>query len=500
MPRNTAVFGPTFAGAGVVRSADITKSSLYGRSAPHYGMPKGHLPVRSYLAVPVVSHAGEVLGGLFFGHPEVGVFSPSHEETMVAIAAHAAVAIDNASLFKDAQREIERRRDAEVALRESEARLRDLLATLDLGTLLARDIDGVIRFWSEGCERLFGWTAAEAVGRNTHALLCSEFPVPQAEVKAALERDGEWVGDLRQRTRDGREVVVAVHKMLRRDADGQPAAVLECLTDVTAQRRTETALRASEARLQEVQADLLHVSRISAAGQMASALAHELNQPLTAATTAVRAARRMLADPPGDTAALAEIREAMDLAAEQTLRAGQIIRRLRDFVAREGEADKQLEDVAKLAEDAAALALVGAQERGIRVDFRFDAPLPPVIVDRIQIQQVLLNLVRNALDAMTQEDDDRVPHSRELSLTATLAEPDMVEVAVADTGPGIAPELTGRLFSAFASTKPGGMGIGLSICRSIIKAHGGRLWAEPRDRGTVFRFTLPTAAPDAAFK
>jgi GAF domain-containing protein len=105
MPRNTAIFGQTFTGAGVVRSADITKSSRYGRSAPHYGMPKGHLPVRSYLAVPLVSHSREVLGGLFFGHPEAGVFSPRHEETMVGIAAHAAVAIDNASLFKEAQRE-----------------------------------------------------------------------------------------------------------------------------------------------------------------------------------------------------------------------------------------------------------------------------------------------------------------------------------------------------------------------------------------------------------
>jgi two-component system sensor kinase FixL len=173
---------------------------------------------------------------------------------------------------------------------------------------------------------------------------------------------------------------------------------------------------------------------------------------------------------------------------------------LRDFVARDGEADKQVEDLAKLAEEASTLALVGAKERGVQVGFHFGPRLPPVLVDRIQIQQVLLNLIRNALEAMVQEEDEGMPRRRELTLTAALAEPDMVEVAVADTGPGIAPEIAGRLFNAFVSTKPGGMGMGLSICRSIIEAHGGRLWAEanPGGGGAIFRFKLPAAPLDAA--
>ena len=177
-----------------------------------------------------------------------------------------------------------------------------------------------------------------------------------------------------------------------------------------------------------------------------------------------------------------EVREAMDLAAEQVLRGGQIVRRLRDFVAR-GEADPRLESLPRLAEEAAALALVGARERGVAVALRLDPGLPAVLADRIQVQQVLFNLMRNALEAMG---DGEVPagggggaprRRRELVVSAAPAGPGAVEVAVADTGPGLAPELAGRLFEPFVSTKPGGMGVGLSICRTIVEAHSGRIWA-----------------------
>ncbi|MDO9714205.1 sensor histidine kinase [Paracraurococcus lichenis] len=141
---------------------------------------------------------------------------------------------------------------ADAALRASEVRLRDLLATLDLGAFMACDLDGKIRFWSVGCERLYGWTAAEAVGHAAHDLLGTAFPLPRADIEATLQRDGEWNGDLRHRTRDGREVAAAVHKVLRRDAEGRPAGVLESVIDVTAQRQAEAALAESEARLRSV--------------------------------------------------------------------------------------------------------------------------------------------------------------------------------------------------------------------------------------------------------
>ena len=178
------------------------------------------------------------------------------------------------------------------------------------------------------------------------------------------------------------------------------------------------------------------------------------------------------------------------------MRAGQIVRQLRDFVARDGEADKKLEDLAKLIRDAGTLALVGASVFSVNAKLLLDPELPPVLVNRVQIQQVLLNLMRNALEAMAQGvgGGHDAPSRRMLTVTAARSGADTVEVAVADTGPGLAPEIAGRLFKAFASTKQGGMGMGLSICRSIVEAHDGRLWVEPNPGGgAVFRFTLPSS-------
>ena len=279
------------------------------------------------------------------------------------------------------------------------------------------------------------------------------------------------------------------------DLDDRPARIVAISRDITKRKRAEAALRETEAQLRELQAELLHVSRVSTVGEMASALAHELNQPLTAVTSAVRATQRMLASSPGGVGATAGIREAMDLAAEQALRAGHIVRHLRDFVARDGEADKKLEDLAKLIEDAGTLALLGASVSSVNVTLLFDERLPPVLVNRIQIQQVLLNLIRNALDAMVQKafGDNETPSRRELTVMAAGSGSEMVEVAVADTGPGLAPKTADHFFGAFVSTKPGGMGMGLSICRSIVEAHGGRIWVEPNPGGgAVFRFTLPS--------
>jgi two-component system sensor kinase FixL len=180
----------------------------------------------------------------------------------------------------------------------------------------------------------------------------------------------------------------------------------------------------------------------------------------------------------------------MEKATEQAIRAGQIIRRLRDFVSR-GETERRVEHLAKLIEEASALALVGAKEHGIRVTFRLDPQADMVLADRVQIQQVLLNLMRNAVDAMV--DADR----RELTVSSRALPEDLVEIAVADTGPGIAPEIAGQLFQPFVTTKREGMGVGLSISSTIVEAHGGRIWAEPNEGGgTVFRFTLRSVSAE----
>jgi two-component system sensor kinase FixL len=223
------------------------------------------------------------------------------------------------------------------------------------------------------------------------------------------------------------------------------------------------------------------MSRFTALGEMASALAHELNQPLSAIANYLKGSRKLLENATDPRAC--QVFDAVERAAEQTLRAGQIIRRLREFVAR-GETDRQVESIRKIIEEASALALVGAKELGVKVRFQFNSSLDLVIADRVQIQQVLLNLLRNALDAIGQSE------RRELLVSTQQLGEDMVEVAVADSGPGISPEVGARLFQPFVTTKPQGMGIGLSISRSIIESHGGGIVAEPNQGGgAVFRFT-----------
>jgi two-component system sensor kinase FixL len=246
--------------------------------------------------------------------------------------------------------------------------------------------------------------------------------------------------------------------------------------------RDLTERQKTEARLQELQSELVHISRLTAMGEMASALAHELNQPLSAIANYMKGSRRLLEQSVDERSGV--VREAMDNAAEQAMRAGQIIRRLRDFVAR-GESERRVESMSKLVEEAAALALVGVKDKGIHVRFQLNQSNDLGLVDKVQIQQVLLNLIRNAIESM--QDASR----RELVISSILMEENMLLISVSDTGTGIAPEIASQLFQPFVTTKRHGMGVGLSISRTIIEGHGGRIWVESNpDGGTVFRFTV----------
>jgi two-component system sensor kinase FixL len=361
-------------------------------------------------------------------------------------------------------------------LEASEAHLKSILDTVP-DAMIVIDERGVIQSFSAAAERLFNWTAAETVGQNVSMLMPNPY------------RDGHD-GYLERYLATGERRIIGIGRVVvgeRKDGSTFPMelSVGEMRSGdaryFTGFVRDLTERRQTERRLQDLQSELVHVSRLTAMGEMASALAHELNQPLSAAANYVRGCVRLLDQTP---LAKQKIKDALNSAADQTLRAGQIIRRLRDFVAK-GEAERRIESLPQLLEEAGALAMVGAKERGVRLRFDIDRTIDLVLADKVQIQQVVLNLMRNAIEAMG--DGPR----RELVVMARPSAADMVEVSVVDTGPGVSAEMADHLFQPFITSKQQGMGVGLSISRTIVESHGGRIWAEPNpDGGAIFRFTL----------
>ncbi len=363
--------------------------------------------------------------------------------------------------------------------REQAERLRCVLDTVT-DAIIVMGQDGLVQSFSSAAERQFGYAAAEVIGHNVSMLM----PNPYRD-----EHDG-YVH--RYRTTGEKRIIGIGREVFGQRKDGSifpmylsvgegklegKSIFVGIIHDITEQR-------AAARRLNELQAELLQVSRLSGMGQMASALAHEINQPLTAITTYMQAIRRMLSN--GDAAALERAKAAVESAGEQALRAGEIIRRLREFVAR-GDTEKDVVESDMLITEAVALARLSNKFGQTQVKLDLERPGHTVIADKVQIQQVLLNLLRNALEAMDHVDGPVLTVS-----TRTAGE--FVEFAVADKGTGLSEEVKARLFEPFVTTKKDGMGVGLSICRTIIESHGGRLWAESvPGGGAAFRFTLARA-------
>jgi two-component system sensor kinase FixL len=365
-----------------------------------------------------------------------------------------------------------------------EAHLRSVLDTVP-DAIVVIDEAGLMRDFSPAAERLFGWTAAEVAGKNVSMLMPSPYRESHDAYLARYYRTGERriigvgrvvVGERRDGSTFPMELAVGEMRI------AEARFFTGFVRDLTDRQQTET-------RLQELQSELVHVSRLTALGEMASSLAHELNQPLSAIANYLKGSKLLLAR---DDVPHARVAEAVDKAADEALRAGQIIRRLRDFVAR-GETERSVESLPKLIEEASALALVGAKEYGIRVRFDLDREVELVLADKVQIQQVVLNLLRNAIDAMTGGE------RRDL-IVSVAAEGEMARISVADTGPGISADVADELFQPFVTTKRTGMGVGLSISRTIVEAHGGKIWVEDNPGGgAVFRFTLQRVAKEELF-
>lgn len=348
--------------------------------------------------------------------------------------------------------------------------------------LVVIDIEGRILLFSKAAEALFGYEAREVVGRNVSILM------PEADRKAhdahmrRYSRTGESgvMGNKRRligRRKDGTEFP---HSLQIAEAFGGGQRMIAGFM------RDLSAKEAAEAQLQELQRELAHISRVYEMGTLASTIAHELNQPLMAVANIVQTAADILQN--GDPAKRATVAEALTEAGRETLRAGDILRRLRGFLSH-GDLEKTLEDPCKLAEEAVYFEAAGARFRNIACEVYCNSGMQPILVDRVQVQQVILNLVKNAIQSIGE--DGKVT----VSIAPGL---DEMRFTVSDTGPGVAPERVERLFEPFSTTKTDGMGLGLPICRSIIEAHGGRIWYEPAPQGGAsFVFTLPQYAEES---
>jgi len=350
--------------------------------------------------------------------------------------------------------------------------------------IITIDERGLISFFSTAAERMFQYRAEEVIGQNVRILM----PAPYS-----AEHDGY----LDRYLRTGERRIIGLGRIVvgqRKDGSTFPIelAVGEALAKgkhvFTGLIRDVSDRQETERRLHEVQADLIHVSRVSAMGELASALAHELNQPLTAISNYLLAARQLIQRGPEHAERASDI---IGKSIDQAMRAGQIIRQLRSFV-QKGDVERAPAEIEKVVDEASALAFIGLKEKGIRVTIERQDALPKVAIDRIQIQQVLINLICNAVDAM--EGRER----RELTIRISCDDRE-VRISIIDTGSGIPRDMEEKLFRAFATSKPTGLGVGLSISRTIVEAHNGRLWFDPNPSGgTIFHLVLPLSNKDAS--
>ncbi len=404
--------------------------------------------------------------------------------------------------------DITERKQIEAAVHEREVRLQELLATLDLATVMVREFDGTIRFWSEGCVALFGWTAAEAVGRTTHELLHTIPPVPDEEIAAQLLSSGEWSGDLRQTRRDGTELIVATRKMLRRDGTGKPVAIMATAADVTAHRKTGSELEQLNQRLETLVLDEVakreaaqqraaHGERIQALGQLAGGIAHDLNNVLQAVISGASLATREAEHPE-------RIRRLARMMTEAAQRGAAVTRRLLVFSRRADLRAEAIDPRGLLVDLQEVLAhTLGGH---VRCEVRADAGLPRLLADRGQLETALVNLATNARDAMPDGGDIVLSATEELvseqePRPAPVASGRYIRIMVTDTGTGMDAATLARVPEPFFTTKREGRGtgLGLSMASGFAEQSGGALEIQSTPgQGTSASLWLPRAPAHAS--
>lgn len=411
--------------------------------------------VKSLVMVPVRTDRPIAAIGSYWG--QIRTFSDEDMALLEALGRSASAAIVAAQLREK--------------LRESEHRLS---MALDAGGLGAWELNLQTgdMIATPACKQIFGRGPDAPFSREE--LLDTVHPDDKAHAQCVFEAGPQPNPDEVYRlslAMGERRIEMRGRPVL--DANGQPSRVSGVVRDVT--ERT-----LAKERLDALRAELMCAARLNDLGVMASALAHELNQPLAAASNYMHAAERLIAtDVPKALSAISK-------AEAQFVRTKEIIQRIRAFVG-QGRSTRAAENMRAVCNEVLELLRASSLYARNAVRLEIEAGLPEVEVDKVQIQQVLLNLLRNAFEAMVQSD-------RKLVTVSARRNEDQVEIRVADTGPGLAPEIADNLFRPFHSTKEGGMGVGLSLCRKIVESHGGTMWHEPRAPGAAFCFTIPTMA------
>ncbi len=504
-PRATPLFDPTFRGEGIIRLDDIMSDPRYGKMSPYFGMPKGHLPVRSYLAVPVKSRTEEVIGGLFFGHSSVGKFSEKTEDIVKGIAAQSGVAIDNARLYEAAQREISYRKSADRILKETQrellihqARLESIIMFSE-DAIVTKSLHGIIQSWNPAAERIFGYTEKEAIGSSIHIIIPPELQKEEETILAKISK-GERVEHLEttRLAKDGRRLIISVTSSPIKDPDGKIVGATKIARDVTEQRQRAAAIEESEARfrdLAEERRDLLtreskarkeveEANRIK--DQFLATLSHELRTPLNAILGWTQLATRNPND--GERA-----QEALKIIERNAKSQAQIIADLLDMnriVSGALRLDLQNIDLLQIVDEAIETVTPSAEFRKVRIKKSYRCEACPVFADPNRTKQIVWNLLTNAVKFSNRDETIYVSLERVVN-TARLT--------VVDTGEGIGEDFLPFVFDRFSQADTssarqfGGLGLGLSIVRQLVELHGGTIKAESagKGRGASFTVTLP---------
>ena len=478
MPRNTAVFGPTFNGEGTVRVADIRQDPRYGKNPPYNGMPAGHLPVRSYLAVPVISRSGEVIGGLFYGHSQVGIFTERAERLVEGIARQAAIAIDNARLFEAAHQEQARAEESEARLRANQERLQTaLVASQRLAAIVessddaivSKNLNGIVTSWNLCAERTFGYKAEEIIGKPITIIIPSELQDDERRILATIAR-GERIEHFEtvRRTKSGELIDVSLTISPIKDEQGRVIGAAKIARDITQRKRTEKALQMTE--------------KLASVGRLAATVAHELNNPLEAVTNFIFLAQTTdnLPEPAKEYLTLADRElERVSHIAQQTLGF------YRDTSSRTVvDIRESLDDVLRVFESKFRYKSLKTElnvERGLKIEALGG-----------EVRQVFSNLISNAIDASPSRGVIKV-HAKTVVKRGTQ----YAQIAFADHGCGIPDGLKTSIFNPFFTTKSDvGTGLGLWVSKSLVEKHGGRIaFRSTQGKGTVFTLQFPLRAP-----